>query len=152
MAAISLSASASSSVSGMHHTFNAFFLPTAEVGSNNIDVNVLGDFPEDEAREFFTIVALEPELHSAVTNDAWAEIYQVWPLCRNKSPYCPCVHACPDTNVAPVLVRCLRLACKHICMSSKPVSQLCNPSPCPVTNCAYAMCNLSSTIEEMAKA
>jgi hypothetical protein len=54
------------------------FVPaTAEVGSNNIDVLVLGDFPAEEAREFFMSVVLEPELHSAVTDDLWANIYQV---------------------------------------------------------------------------
>lgn len=56
----------------------------AEVGSNNIDVYVLGNLPEDEAREFFLSVALKPELHSAVTDDVWAEIYQVRPHLRYK--------------------------------------------------------------------
>jgi len=78
------------------------FVPaTAEVGSNNINIYVLGDFLAEEAREFL-MSALKPELHSAVTDDLWANIYQVQLLFRFRFPllfaymhaltcsWCPC--------------------------------------------------------------
>ena len=61
-------------------TFSHLVLVTTEVGSNNTDVLVLGDFPAEEAREFLMSVALKPEVNSAVTKEAWEKIYKVRPL------------------------------------------------------------------------
>jgi hypothetical protein len=44
---------------------------------NNIAELVLGDFPENEARDFLLKHALEPEVHKAVTDEAWCQIFEV---------------------------------------------------------------------------
>ena len=85
--------------------FHALSLPAAEVGSNNIRVRVLGDFPEVEACEFLKTVVLNPELRSAVTDEVWASIYQVWPLFKYRRPLLLTFVHSLMCNDAPVLVK-----------------------------------------------
>ena len=44
-----------------------------EISSNNMDVLVLGDFPEGDAREYLRTCVM----YTCVTDDEWAQIYQV---------------------------------------------------------------------------
>ena len=49
---------------------------------NRSEALVLGDFPEEEAKDFFVSTVLPPDLRSSVTEEVWKGIYQVWSLLK----------------------------------------------------------------------
>ena len=57
-------------------TVTCFSISAPGIG-NRVEALVLGDFPEEEAKDFLVNTILPPDLRLSVTEEVWKGIYQV---------------------------------------------------------------------------